>query len=224
MRIIGLTGGIGMGKSTAALAFRRARIPVFDADAAVHQVQGPGGRALPPIEAAFPGTVKNGVLDRAALRAAVLGKPEALKRLERIVHLRRKGKPQSLLDAGSGSGILAIAGAKLGYSPVEAFDYDPEAVRISKANCRLNGVESVVQPVEADLTKMPRRSRERFDVICANLICDLLIAEHRRLLARLKPRGSLVVAGILETQFPEVERALTASGLRRRGDARFRRG
>lgn len=137
--------------------------------------------------------------------------------LERLVHLRRKGTSQSLLDAGSGSGILAIAGAKLGYSPVSAFDYDPEAVRISRGNCRLNGVGSEVQPEEADLTKMPRKSKERFDVICANLICDLLIAERDRLLARLKPRGSLVVAGILETQFPEVDRALTASGLRRRG-------
>ena len=111
MRIIGLTGGIGMGKSTAASAFRRARIPVFDADAAVHIVQGPGGRALAPIEAAFPGTVKDGVLDRAALRTAVLGKPEALKRLERIVHpmvrrleraflarARRAASPAAVLD------------------------------------------------------------------------------------------------------------------------------
>ena len=56
MRIIGLTGGIGMGKSTAAAAFRRARIPVFDADLAVHRMQAKGGRAVKAIEAAFPGT------------------------------------------------------------------------------------------------------------------------------------------------------------------------
>lgn len=111
MRIIGLTGGIGMGKSTAAQAFRRARIPVFDADAAVHKVQAPGGRALAPIAAAFPGTVKDGVLDRAALREAVLGRPEALKRLEQIVHplvrrlerdflarARRAAAPAAVLD------------------------------------------------------------------------------------------------------------------------------
>ncbi|MBL9171959.1 MAG: 50S ribosomal protein L11 methyltransferase [Verrucomicrobiales bacterium] len=137
--------------------------------------------------------------------------------LERITQLRRPGSPQSMLDAGSGSGILAIAAAKLGYSPVAAFDYDAEAVRISRTNCRLNGVEGQVQPELKDLTKMPRKTGERFDVVCANLICDLLVAEHGRLLARLKPRGSLVVAGILESQFPEVERALTASGLRKRG-------
>ena len=86
MRVIGLTGGIGMGKSTVAGHFRRAHIPVFDADAAVHRLQAPGGAALPPIEAAFPGSVVNGVLDRAALRAAVLPDRAALKRLEAIMH------------------------------------------------------------------------------------------------------------------------------------------
>lgn len=86
MKILGLTGGMGMGKSTAAAAFRRARIPVFDADAAVHRLQARGGRAVRAIEAAFPGTVRNGVVDRIALRNAVLGKPDALARLEGILH------------------------------------------------------------------------------------------------------------------------------------------
>ena len=86
MKILGLTGGIGMGKSTAAAAFRRARIPVFDADAAVHRLQARGGRAVRTIEAAFPGTVRDGAVDRVALRNAVLGNPSALARLERILH------------------------------------------------------------------------------------------------------------------------------------------
>ncbi len=86
MRIIGLTGGIGMGKSTAAAAFRRARIPVFDADAAVHQLQARGGRAVGAIGSAFPGTVRNGAVDRVALRQAVLGDKAALTRLEHILH------------------------------------------------------------------------------------------------------------------------------------------
>jgi dephospho-CoA kinase len=86
MIILGLTGGIGMGKSTAADAFRRARIPVFDADAAVHRLQARGGRAVRAIEAAFPGTVRDGAVDRVALRQAVLGKPDALARLEGILH------------------------------------------------------------------------------------------------------------------------------------------
>ncbi len=86
MIILGLTGGMGMGKSTAAAAFRRAHIPVFDADAAVHQLQARGGRAVRAIESAFPGTVRDGAVDRAALREAVLGKPDALARLEHILH------------------------------------------------------------------------------------------------------------------------------------------
>ena len=91
MKVVGLTGGIGMGKSTVAAAFRRARIPVFDADAAVHALQAPGGRALRADRGRFPGTVAPGadgrlVLDRPALRAAVLTAPDALTRLERIIH------------------------------------------------------------------------------------------------------------------------------------------
>jgi dephospho-CoA kinase len=86
MRVIGLTGGIGMGKSTAANAFRRAGFPVFDADAVVHALQAPGGKALRAVGAAFPGTVVDGVLNRSALREAVIGNPEAFVRLERIIH------------------------------------------------------------------------------------------------------------------------------------------
>jgi dephospho-CoA kinase len=86
MITLGLTGGMGMGKSTAAAVFRRARVPVFDADAAVHRLQARGGRALPAIAAAFPGTVTGGVLNRAKLRDAVLSNPAALHRLEAILH------------------------------------------------------------------------------------------------------------------------------------------
>jgi dephospho-CoA kinase len=111
MIVLGLTGGIGMGKSTAAAAFRRARIPVFDADAAVHRLQARGGRAVRAIEAAFPGTVRDGAVDRMALREAVLGNPDALARLEGILHpmveheerafvarARRRGKRAVVLD------------------------------------------------------------------------------------------------------------------------------
>ena len=97
MKIIGLTGGIGMGKSTAAKAFRRARIPVFDADAAVHRLQSPGGAALPAIAAAFPGTVVDGALDRGRLRAAVLGDDAAIRRLEAIIHPLVRAEERSFL-------------------------------------------------------------------------------------------------------------------------------
>lgn len=84
--ILGLTGSIGMGKSAVAAMFQGLGVPVFDADAAVHQLQGPGGALLPAIEAEFPGTTGPQGVDRPKLGAAVFGNPEALKRLERIVH------------------------------------------------------------------------------------------------------------------------------------------
>jgi dephospho-CoA kinase len=86
MKVVGLTGGIGMGKSFAAAAFRRAGVRVFDADAEVHRLQASGGRALPAIDAAFPGVVRHAVLDRARLRAMVLADRAALVRLEAILH------------------------------------------------------------------------------------------------------------------------------------------
>ncbi|HTI31613.1 MAG TPA: dephospho-CoA kinase [Sphingomonas sp.] len=85
MITIGLTGSIGMGKSTVAAMFEELGVPVFDADAAVRRLQGPGGALIAPIEAAFPGTTGPQGVDRAAL-SKVLHDPEALKRLEAIVH------------------------------------------------------------------------------------------------------------------------------------------
>jgi dephospho-CoA kinase len=84
--ILGLTGSIGMGKSAVAAMLRDLGVPVFDADAAVHELQGPGGVLLPAIEAAFPGTTGPQGVDRPKLGAAVFGDAEKLKRLEEIVH------------------------------------------------------------------------------------------------------------------------------------------
>ena len=83
---IALTGSIGMGKSTVAKMFERAGIPVFDADAEVRALQGPGGALVGPIGKRFPGTVHDGVLDRAKLREVVLDDPDKLAELEAIVH------------------------------------------------------------------------------------------------------------------------------------------
>ncbi len=85
-RILGLTGSIGMGKSTVATMLRELGVPVFDADAAVHVLQGPGGALLPAIEAEFPGTTGPAGVDRTKLGALVFGEPERLRALERIVH------------------------------------------------------------------------------------------------------------------------------------------
>ena len=86
MITLALTGSIGMGKSTVAAMFADAGLPVFDADAAVRALQGKGGRLVAPIEARFPGTTRDGVVDREALAAAVLGVPLELAALEAIVH------------------------------------------------------------------------------------------------------------------------------------------
>ncbi|HZZ69864.1 MAG TPA: dephospho-CoA kinase [Phenylobacterium sp.] len=86
MILIGLTGSIGMGKSTTAAMFRELGVPVYDADAAVHDLYDTGGAAVGPVGEAFPGVVKDGRVNREALRQAVLGQPEALKRLNAIVH------------------------------------------------------------------------------------------------------------------------------------------
>jgi len=88
MILVGLTGSIGMGKSEATRMFRRLGVPVYDADAAVHRVMGPGGSAVPAVDSEFPGVVQDGRIDRQALGQRVLGDKAALKRLEGIIHPR----------------------------------------------------------------------------------------------------------------------------------------
>ncbi len=83
---LGLTGSIGMGKSTVAAMFADEGVPVFDADAAVHALQGPGGRVVAGVEARFPGTTGAGGVDRTMLGRTVFGDPSALKALEAIIH------------------------------------------------------------------------------------------------------------------------------------------
>jgi dephospho-CoA kinase len=86
MKVIGLTGSIGMGKSTTAAMFRAAGVPVYDADAAVHDLYAQGGAAVEAVGEAFPGVVRDGAVDRELLRQRVLGQPEELKRLNAVVH------------------------------------------------------------------------------------------------------------------------------------------
>jgi len=86
MITLALTGSIGMGKSTIAAMFADFGIPTFDADAVVRRLQGPGGRLVPQIERRFPGTTRDGAVDREALSAAVLGDRDELAALEAIVH------------------------------------------------------------------------------------------------------------------------------------------
>jgi dephospho-CoA kinase len=86
MKVVGLTGSIGMGKTTAAALLRRLGVPVHEADAAVHRLMERGGAAVPAIERAFPGVVKDGAVDRAILGVRVFGNGKAMARLEGILH------------------------------------------------------------------------------------------------------------------------------------------
>lgn len=132
--------------------------------------------------------------------------------LEQVVAFRNERLKQSFLDVGTGSGILALAAAKLGYSPVRAFDFDPAAVRIARANAARNRVAGKVQLVCKDVAR--EKTGRQYDLICANLLADLLLLERDRLLARLKPGGKLVVAGILQSQFCHIQAAYEQAGLR----------
>jgi ribosomal protein L11 methyltransferase len=134
--------------------------------------------------------------------------------LRQLVALRQRGKRQSCLDVGTGSGILAIAAAKLGYTPVEAFDCDPDAVRVARANARRNGVAARIRFRRQDLAALSRRRVTQYSVVCANLVSSLLLAQRERLLSRLRPGGTLLVAGILKGEFSPLQSAFAASGLR----------
>jgi dephospho-CoA kinase len=106
MRILGLTGSIGMGKSTTAKLFAEAGAPVYDADAAVHKIY--EGEAAPAIEAAFPGTTADGRVDRAKLSAKVVRDPAAIKQLEQIVHPMLGASRQKFLDDAEQSGAAVV--------------------------------------------------------------------------------------------------------------------
>ena len=106
MRILGLTGSIGMGKSTTAKLFTEAGVPVYDADAAVHKIY--EGEAAPAIEAAFPGTTVDGRVDRAKLSAKVVHDQAAIKQLEQIVHPMLGASRQKFLEEAERSGAPVV--------------------------------------------------------------------------------------------------------------------
>ena len=134
--------------------------------------------------------------------------------LRQLVARRAPGTPQSFLDLGTGSGILAIAAAKLGYGPIDALDLDPDALRIARNNSRRNSVARQLRFLQRSVGKLSVRSGRRYAVICANLSTELLLRERRRIVASLRHDGVLVLAGILEREFAHVRRAYESAGLR----------
>jgi ribosomal protein L11 methyltransferase len=136
--------------------------------------------------------------------------------LHEIVRIKSRKHPlvPSLLDIGTGSGILAIAAARLGFQPVDAFDFDPEAVRMARSNALTNLVEKHIKITRGDVANLPLRPPRKYDLVCANLISNLLIAERKRISAQLNHGGTLVLAGILKSEFAQVRRAFEHSNLK----------
>lgn len=130
--------------------------------------------------------------------------------LKMIDHLAGTPDVHSMLDAGCGSGILAIGAALLGYDPVDAFDYDPDAVRVASENLAANGIKTV-KPEVADAANYSGRP-EKYDLVCANILGHLLKAYRHNIGSWVRDGGFLVLAGILDREYPDVRNAFTAIG------------
>jgi dephospho-CoA kinase len=167
MKVIGLTGGIGMGKSTAAGVFRRARIPVFDADLTVHRLQAKGGRAVKAIEAAFPGTTKDGAVDRNALRHAVFGTSEALTRLEHILHPMVEAEERAFVARARRAGKRAVV-------------LDIPLLFETKGDRRVDTVVVVSAPRAIQILRVARRRRMSKEDVAAVIARQMPDAEKRR--------------------------------------------
>lgn len=166
MRVIGLTGGIGMGKSTAARAFRRAQIQVYDADADVHRMYLKGGRAVRPIAEAFPGSVVDGAVDRARLRP-VLQQPENLRRLEAIVHpLVRDGVRRFIAHARRQAARAVVID-------------NPLLIEMGMAD-EVDLVVVVTAPLAVQVHRVLRRGRMTQDQVRAVIARQMPDAEKRR--------------------------------------------
>jgi dephospho-CoA kinase len=160
MFILGLTGSVGMGKSTAAQFFREEGVPVHDADAAVHRLY--EGEAVAPIETAFPGTTENGKVDRLKLASRVLGDPAALLRLEEIVHpLVRREEERFLAEAEKTGAAIAVLDIPL------LFETGGET--------RCDAVVVVTAPPDVQRARVmarPGMTMEKFEAILAKQMPD----------------------------------------------------
>jgi dephospho-CoA kinase len=188
--VLGLTGSIGMGKSTTAQLFVQRGVPLHDADAAVHRLH--RGRAAAPIEAAFPGTVIDGAVDRAKLGAAVLGKPEALHRLEAIIHPLVREEEEAFLARcrWDGAGLAVI---------------DVPLLLETGGEARCDAVLVVTAPAKVQRQRVlarPGMTAEKLDAILSRQMPDaekrrhahFLVDTSRGLVAAERQVGSILLA------------------------------
>jgi dephospho-CoA kinase len=162
---LGLTGSIGMGKSTTADLFRAAGVPVHDADATVHALY--RGPAVAPIEAAFPGTTGDGMVDRAALATRVLGDDAAVRRLEAIVHPLVRAAETAFLAKARGQGRRLVV-------------LDIPLLFETGGEARVEAIVTVSAPADVQRARVlarPGMSEAKFEQILARQIPD---AEKRR--------------------------------------------
>jgi dephospho-CoA kinase len=169
MIVLGLTGSIGMGKSTTASLFAEAGVPVYDADAAVHRLY--EGEAVAAIEAAFPGTTADGKVDRTRLSARVVHDPDAMKRLEEIVHPMLGASRQKFLQDAERSGapvavvdvpLLYETGGEKRVDAVVVVTTSPEVQR-ERILARPNMTEEKLQAILArQMPDAEKRKRAHF--------------------------------------------------------------
>ena len=189
MLILGLTGSIGMGKSTTAKLFAEAGVPVYDADATVHRLY--EGEAAPAIEAAFPGTTTDGKVDRSKLSARVVHDPAAMKQLEQIVHPMLGASRQKFMDDAERSGapivvvdvpLLFETGGEKRVDAVVVVTTTPEAQRqriLARDNMTGEKLEAILARQLPDAEK---RKRADF-VVDTSYGLDLVRARIRDILA-----------------------------------------
>ena len=113
--------------------------------------------------------------------------------------------PQSMLDAGCGSGILSISAYKLGCLPVAAFDIDPEASAIARENCQINGIKDSELPIDTASLEGYDPKGMLYEIVAANILSSALISGKVKLLSLCKPGGRLILAGILEKEYAHVK-------------------
>ncbi|CAN7587831.1 dephospho-CoA kinase [Aminobacter sp. LjRoot7] len=166
MIVLGLTGSIGMGKSTTAKMFTDAGVPVHDSDEAVHRLY--AGQAAPLIEAAFPGTVKDGVVDRTELSRHVLGDAAALKKLEGIIHPLVRADANAFLERNRAAG-----------APIAVLDIP--LLFETNGRGRVDRVVVVTAPADVQRQRVlarPGMTEQKFEAILAKQVPD---AEKRKL-------------------------------------------
>ncbi len=192
MLIIGLTGSIGMGKSTVAAMLRECGVPVFDADAEVHRLQGPGGALVPAIEAQFPGMTGPGGVDRVRLGRAVFGDDAALARLEAIVHPAVAKARAAFLEAHAETPLVVFdipllfeKGGEAGVDHILVVSA-PEAVQRARVLARPGMTPQKFDQIRARQTPDGQKRARAHDVINTGASLDATRARVAALIARLR--------------------------------------